>query len=237
MLTSRGRRVGETGIYIPVLFLSTAVMTNFEEIIALVIFLPCLICVLAGICSMVSYRCACCCNSNNNSESSCNNSGLWHCLQGTRTDFQEGQHNYTRRTRGTSTLLNLSFEEEGSRLITEFDFRQSLHMECGVVALEPPPSYAAAMKTFNKQTGQQRELAEGQQREVVEGGGCRVSHNESTTMFITSARGEVSASGMMVSKGSPPPYREDTSSHAIQMNAISVVRTAPMAKDIDVSSV
>ena len=69
------------------------------------------------------------------------------------------QHSYRRLTQNTSSLLdqsisdvNRSFEEGGySQEVTEFDYRQTLHMECGVVALEPPPSYTVAMKELGHQ--------------------------------------------------------------------------------------
>ena len=39
---------------------TTAVMINYEEIVTLVIFVPCVICVLVGIFCMASHRCGCC---------------------------------------------------------------------------------------------------------------------------------------------------------------------------------
>lgn len=197
-----------------------AVMTNFEEVIALVIFLPCLVCVLAGICSMGSYRCACCCCYSNNSENCYTISYPWYCQQDPRTDLHEAQQNYRRLTRDTSTVLNLSFDEEGSRVVTEFDFRQSLHMECGVLALEPPPSYAAAMKTVQVQSkGGQRAVS------VRE---SNIDGPDPTSTPITRT----------LPKESPPPYHEETSSHAIHLNVLSaVVRTETRTQNVDVSSV
>jgi hypothetical protein len=48
--------------------------------------------------------------------------------------------------------------------VAEFDYRQNLHMECGVVALEPPPPYTIAMKELTHQVDGEREPDEGTYR-------------------------------------------------------------------------
>lgn len=229
MLTHTQRHIFKENWYITsVFFKSIAVMTNFEEIIALIIFLPCILCVLVGICSMASYRCTCCCFSNSNSGNNCStSSNFWYSQQDSRRALAEA--NYRRLTRDTSTILNLSFDEGRSQVVTEFDFRQSLHMECGVVALEPPPSYTAAMKSVQERTGGQKE--------AVVGDSHRGLGDESHVPF-SSARGEVQANGKMMPKGSPPPYRENMSSHDIHLNVMSVIRSEPApTQGVDVSSV
>ena len=97
-------------------------------------------------------------------------------------------------------------------------------MGCGVLALVPPPSYAAAMNTVQRTEGEQNAVVV---RDNVRGG------TESTSRPITIAGEE----GKTLPKDSPPPYDEETSRHAIHLNVISVVRTEPMTQSIDVSSV
>lgn len=63
------------------------------------------------------------------------------------SEFRLTQHTYQRLTQSGSIRddSNAStfprFVSETNQVVTEFDYRQSLHMECGVVALEPPPPY------------------------------------------------------------------------------------------------
>ncbi len=134
-------------------------MTNYEEILVLLIFIPCVFCIIAGIASMASYRCACCCPSSTRGHRRNRRSRL--CPSGQEipmTVFQLTQRSYRRLTQSTSSILdqsitNLRFEDHGdhNREVTEFDYRQTLHMECGVVALEPPPSYTMATKELGHQ--------------------------------------------------------------------------------------
>ena len=140
-------------------------MTNYEEIVALLIFIPCIFCVIAGILSMASYRCACCCPTNNRRFRwrfrSC--SSPQHRQEVPMSIFRLTQHTYHRLTQSGS-ILSCSGEEGntaggggsnrtgsrgGGQIVTEFDYRQNLHMECSVMALEPPPPYAIAMKELN----------------------------------------------------------------------------------------
>lgn len=130
-------------------------MTNFEELVALLVFIPCLFCVLAGALSMASYRCACCCpNSNSSSRRRCTAHQVL-----PMSVFRLTEHSYRRLTSSnSSTIINQNSsagrsyaDEESSQVVTDFDYRQSLHMECGVVALEPPPSYTVAMEGLHQQ--------------------------------------------------------------------------------------
>lgn len=61
----------------------------------------------------------------------------------------------------------MRYEDEGSQVVSEFDYRQNLHMECGVVALEPPPPYTAVEKDLEQQTQEgaaSEEEVEGEER-------------------------------------------------------------------------
>lgn len=71
------------------------------------------------------------------------------------TVFQLTQHSYRRLAQSNSSL-HQSIREPNISLDSgsynhDFDYRQTLHMECGVVALEPPPSYTVAMKELDQQ--------------------------------------------------------------------------------------
>lgn len=69
-----------------------------------------------------------------------------------------------------------------NRVVTEFDYRQNLHMECGVVALDPPPTYAIAMKELPQNHAKRERGAS--------------MHSGNIPMASP------------VSRGSPPPYKE-----------------------------
>lgn len=72
--------------------------------------------------------------------------------------FRLTRHTYQRLTQSGSFQNQISEESnasasrhgnETSQFFSEFDYRQNLHMECGVMALEAPPSYAIAMKELS----------------------------------------------------------------------------------------
>ena len=116
---------------------------------------------------MASYRCACCCPDRNHSRRS-RSRAQQHIPMNV---FRLTQHSYQRISRENSTILNnqqmsMSYEDEGSNIVSEFDYRQCLHMECGVVALEPPPPYTAAVV---KTAGQQSTREGAASEEQVEG--------------------------------------------------------------------
>lgn len=175
-------------------------MTNTEEIIALLIFVPCVFCVVAGIISMASYRCPCCCPSSNHRRSR-------PCPTHQEVPMRVlrlTQHSYRRLISSSSTAVNhnesFGYEDQNRHEVTEFDYRQNLHMECGVVALEPPPSYAAAMKEQHHKRPREENShcssSTGQEEE--EGDEDRVERRENYTSIIH-----------LSSAGSPPPYDED----------------------------
>lgn len=174
-------------------------MTNYEEIVALVIFVPCLFCVLAGCLSMASYRCACCGCPNGSQQHRPRRSCLCPASQELPMSvFRLTQHNYRRVTsRGNSTILDsremsVRYMDEGeSQVVSEFDYRQNLHLECGVLALEPPPPYAEVEKDV-EQVGE-----EGNQNDEVEEEGDE--RNYAAVLCV-----QPSTSG----RGEPPPYQE-----------------------------
>lgn len=174
-------------------------MTNTEEIIALLIFVPCVFCVVAGIISMASYRCPCCCPSSNHRRSR-------PCPTHQEVPMRVlrlTQHSYRRLISSSSTAVNhnesFGYEDQNRHEVTEFDYRQNLHMECGVVALEPPPSYAAAMKEqHHKRPREENSPCSSSTGQEEEGDEDRVERRENYTSIIH-----------LSSAGSPPPYDED----------------------------
>lgn len=82
----------------------------------------------------------------------------------------------------------MSYENRATQVVTEFDYRQSLHMECGVLALEPPPSYTTAM---NNPTDHQAQ------------GGSTENEEEKRVSVNYRAALQLSAKN---NRGSPPPY-------------------------------
>ena len=105
--------------------------------------------------------------------------------------FRLTQHTYQILTQsgsvrddGDATTLP-RYVSQSNRVVTEFDYRQNLHMECGVVALDPPPPYAIAMKELpHNRTERER-------------GGA--SKRSSCNIPMASP----------VSRGSPPPSYEE----------------------------
>lgn len=71
------------------------------------------------------------------------------------------RYNYRRLASGVSSIFNQNTNSELSVRLerenpTEFDYRQNLHMECGVLALDPPPSYAASLEQQQQNVGGNR---------------------------------------------------------------------------------
>ncbi len=120
--------------------------------------------------------------------------------------FRLTQHTYHRLTQSGSLLnqndgdvrvryeddIGTRYENDARRLVTEFDYRQHLHMECGVVALEPPPPYTIAMKELTHRTDRGGHTARAREEGEVDEG------------FLMGSRGEDQGT----SKGSPPPYNQ-----------------------------
>lgn len=106
--------------------------------------------------------------------------------------FRLTRHTYERLTQsgsirdGSDANAFPRCVSETNQVVTEFDYRQNLHMGCGVVALEPPPPYAIAMKELPH---------------------CMDRGN---TQRVASERGadECSTVASPGNRGSPPPYEE-----------------------------
>lgn len=110
--------------------------------------------------------------------------------------FRLTQHTHERLTQsGSIRDSNENTGYETNRVVAEFDYRQNLHMECGVVAMEPPPPYTIAMKELT----QQMESAE------REGRGIRSVIRDRTT---TDGYVPMASPVNPVIRESPPPYEE-----------------------------
>lgn len=108
--------------------------------------------------------------------------------------FRLTRHTYERLTQsGSIRDGDENAGNETNRVVTEFDYRQNLHMECGVVALEPPPPYAIAMKELTRQM----ESAE------REGRGTRVRATNDRSGYTP-----VASPVNPRIRESPPPYEE-----------------------------
>ncbi len=138
-------------------------MTNYEEIVALSIFIPCSLCVIAGACSMASYKCSCCSSNENTrrpfSSSNCRSVSTRVPMRMLRLT----QTGYRRLTGGSSTRDMELGRRIGNDDITEFDYRQNLHLERGVLSLEPPPSYTVAMSQVNGESEEYQSETNGEQ--------------------------------------------------------------------------
>ncbi len=203
-------------------------MTNIEEVLALIIFVPCVFCIVAGVCSMASQKCnSCCCVDGGRDRRS-----FWlHPQQLWRSNSRDNQQSYRRLTRGSSTIMNLSFEEDGGQVVTEFDFRQSLHMECGVLALEPPPSYTASLIKHGRTKG--RTVSES----AINSGTQYTLQDEPEEEDRRHGQEESCFKHQEGTKGSPPPYPEETTKHAIHMDSMTTVRYNSKSSQESVSSV
>ena len=202
-------------------------MINSEELIALVIFVPCGICVLIGMCSMASHKCnSCCCVDSRDR----NSFWLYPQQLRRRTSSQDNPQSYRRLTGDTAAFLNMSFEEDGGHIVTEFDFRQSLHMECGVLALESPPSYTAALKNTREEA------------QRLDADNTSINGESTSKDQAREASGRVSVRERVARarenvRRSPPPYSEKTSNHTIHLGDISGSVSDSAYSQEDVSSV
>jgi len=207
-------------------------MINAEELIVLLVFVPCALCVVIGMCSMTSHKCnSCCCVDSRDRNS------FWLYPQHLRrTNSQDNQQGYRRLTRDTAAFLNMSFEEDRGQVVTEFDFRQSLHMECGVLALESPPSYTAALKNARGEAPRLDASNTSINSDVK-----KQNVKDQTTGELSGQmlRRDREASGREnVSRRSLPPYSEETRSRsAIHLDDMSRSKSNSASSQEDVSSV
>ena len=192
-------------------------MTNYEEVVSLVIFVPCLFCVVVGIFSMASYRCTCCCPDGiNRSRSLCpvhdRATRPFRILR-----LMTPQRGVGGSTTRSSTLIRHRDCEFSVRFenTTEFDIRQNLHLERGVLALESPPSYATAMDTLRHQK---------------ESRDCRLEIDlsddrrgqQSENFPLLPMINEIESESFASNRGSPPPYEvEDDPAHVSQSASVS----------------
>lgn len=108
--------------------------------------------------------------------------------------FRLTRHTYETLTQsGSIRDSDENAGHENNRVVAEFDYRQNLHMECGVVAMDPPPPYAIAMKELT-----QRRMGRVDTQREERG---RAANDRSGCLPMASPVNP----GI---RGSPPPYEE-----------------------------
>ena len=104
-------------------------------------------------------------------------------------------------------------------------------MECGVLALEPPPSYTASMNARGRVGRQALGTA------VNSGSQYTIEEEPTAGRVLEREREGNSSHGRTGPKGSPPPYPEEVSRDAIHMGDMSNARSESATSEEDVSSV